>query len=385
MIAIGNLLAEYKELPSPSSEPPVLTLTEKNGFVHQSDRFHKRLATEDVSKYKVVRRNDIAFNPYLLWAGAVAQNTIVDEGIISPLYPTFKVRNGFDPRYVARLLLSPQMISVYDTIAFGSVPRRRRSSVSDFLALEITDPPSLDEQRRIAAILDHTDNLRAKRRRITGRLDPLKQAIYVNMFSHSDWPTIELAKLCSSPDDIRCGPFGTQLQKSEVVDHGVPLWGIKNVNSGFTLPPFEFLESATARRLNQYSVEPNDIVMTRKGTVGNCAVYPQGLTAGIMHSDLLRLRVDPERVQPAFVAHQLHFDPRVKQQMMAMSSGAVMPGLNVGRLKGLRVVAPPLEHQVIFAERMQELDKLVHSSDRHHHQLDKLFASLQARAFRGKL
>lgn len=40
------------------------------------------------------RRNDIAFNPYLLWAGAVAQNIIVDEGIISPLYPTFRVQGS---------------------------------------------------------------------------------------------------------------------------------------------------------------------------------------------------------------------------------------------------------------------------------------------------
>lgn len=149
MNSVGDLLAEYKELPARGSTPPVLTLTEKNGFVRQADRFHKRLATEDISKYKVVRKNDIAFNPYLLWAGAVAQNTIVDEGVISPLYPTFRVRDDHDPRYVARLLLTPAMIAAYDTIAFGSVPRRRRSSTNDFLNLQIPTPPNLNEQRRI--------------------------------------------------------------------------------------------------------------------------------------------------------------------------------------------------------------------------------------------
>ncbi len=127
MISVGHVLVEYKELPEIGWAPPVLTLTEKKGFVLQSDRFKKRLATEDTSKYKVVRRNDIAFNPYLLWAGAVAQNTIIDEGVISPLYPTFRIRDGYDARYVARLLLSEKMIAKYDSIAFGSVPRRRRS------------------------------------------------------------------------------------------------------------------------------------------------------------------------------------------------------------------------------------------------------------------
>lgn len=87
MTALDEILVEFVERPGSGQEPPVLTLTERNGFVLQSERFNKRLATDDTSNYKVVRRNDLAFNPYLLWAGAVAQNTIVDAGIISPLYP----------------------------------------------------------------------------------------------------------------------------------------------------------------------------------------------------------------------------------------------------------------------------------------------------------
>lgn len=71
MTTVGDLLVEFKEKPGKGAEPPVLTLTERNGFVRQADRFRKRLATEDVSNYKVVRRNDIAFNPYpsLGWGG----------------------------------------------------------------------------------------------------------------------------------------------------------------------------------------------------------------------------------------------------------------------------------------------------------------------------
>ena len=72
----------------------MLTLTERNGFVPQAQRFHKRLATEDTSSTRWYAATIFAFNPYLLWAGAVAQNTVVDEGIISPLYPTFRVQRG---------------------------------------------------------------------------------------------------------------------------------------------------------------------------------------------------------------------------------------------------------------------------------------------------
>lgn len=106
MRTVGDLLTEFSERPHGDQDLPVLTLTERQGFVLQADRFNKRLATEDTSGYKVVRRHDIAFNPYLVWAGAVARNTIVDAGVTSPLYPTFRVREGHDPGYVARLLLT---------------------------------------------------------------------------------------------------------------------------------------------------------------------------------------------------------------------------------------------------------------------------------------
>ena len=88
------------------------------------------------------------------------------------------------------------------------------------------------------------------------------------------WKRVPLSELCSHPDDIRCGPFGTQLNKNEFRDEGVPLWGIKQVNVQFSIPTKEFLEPATATRLKQYDLRPGDLVMTRKGTVGNCATYP---------------------------------------------------------------------------------------------------------------
>lgn len=245
--------------------------------------------------------------------------------------------------------------------------------------------PPLDEQRRIAAILDHTSALLEKRREIVNHLASLERSIYWSMFAEKEWQQVRLTQLCSTPDDVRCGPFGTQLQKSEFVHEGVPLWGIKNVNSGFKLPAFEFLEDATAKRLNHYSIVPNDIVMTRKGTIGNCAVFPDTQASGIMHSDLLRVRLDPAKARPVFVSHQLHHDPKVTSQISTMSSGAIMPGINVGKLKGLLVIDPPLEIQLAFERRIGSLNSLRVQSYHCLDQLNTLFASLKSRAFSGQL
>jgi type-1 restriction enzyme ecoR124II specificity protein len=151
---ISDILTEFKIAPQKDKDYEVLTLTEKNGFVKQSDRFNKRLATENISKYKVIEKGDMAFNPYLLWAGAIALNINFEVGIISPLYPTFKVDNCIDSSYLYSILLSPQMIRKFDQISFGSVPRKRRSTVKDFLQLTLPPLPPLGEQKRIAEMLE---------------------------------------------------------------------------------------------------------------------------------------------------------------------------------------------------------------------------------------
>lgn len=170
------------------------------------------------------------------------------------------------------------------------------------------------------------------------------------------WERVPLSALCANADDIRCGPFGTQLNKDEFREEGVPLWGIKQVNVGFSIQTKEFLEPKTAKRLSQYELIPGDLVMTRKGTVGNCAVYPSNFETGIMHSDLLRLRIDPKRCNPSFLVYQLHYSQDVSRQLSLISGGAIMPGINVGRLKQLEVIVPPLAEQKRIAAILDAAD-----------------------------
>ncbi len=264
-------------------------------------------------------------------------------------------------------------------------------AVSDKIIFDSLLPlPPLAEQRRIADILDKADALRAQRRAALAELDTLTQSTFLDLFGDpasnlKGWPKVHLSAVCESHEDIKCGPFGTQLAKGEYQEAGVPLWGIRNVNALFALPTREFLESATAKRLAQYSIEPGDIVMTRKGTIGNCAVYPEDMPSGIMHSDLLRLRVSRNRIAPDFLAHQLHHSRDVARQIELISGGAIMPGINVTKLKNLEVLLPPLTLQRDFARRITAIESLKSRHRAALAELDTLFASLQHLAFRGEL
>lgn len=292
-----------------------------------------------------------------------------------------------DTSYLLHWLQSVSSIRYLQGVA--SKTAQPALSLSKIKALPVP-LPRLEEQRRIAAILDQADALRTKRRQALAKLDTLTQSLFLEMFSRNGaneclGDLVELQHLCASADDIRCGPFGTQLLSSEFVLSGIPLWGIKQTNSGFSRLTSEFLTSSKADSLNNYTIRHGDIVMTRKGTIGNCAVFPSDRREGIMHSDLLRIRVDQERCNPIFLAHQLHNSSDVGRQLSLISGGAIMPGINVSKLKKLVVFVPSLTTQEDFAKKASEIaqarKRIVASAT----VLETLFASLQHRAFRGEL
>jgi len=255
-----------------------------------------------------------------------------------------------DPRYLHHFFQSSGYRRRVSSLAAGANINNLKNEHID--TLEIPIPP-LEEQRRIAAILDKAIQIHRKISNSSKLEDEFNASAFNAIFGDpttnpKGFPETRLADLCERPDHIKCGPFGTQLKQHEFRGSGVPLWGIKHVNRQFQLSTNEFLEEETAHRLSNYSIQPGDIVMTRKGTIGNCSVYPENFSSGIMHSDLLRIRLDKTKCLPDFAAYQLHHSPAIKRQIQIISGGAVMAGINVGKLKGIKIVVPHIDIQRKF-------------------------------------
>jgi len=102
-------------------------------------------------------------------------------------------------RYAYRFLCS---IDMYALASATTVPSIRKSTLE---AIQIP-LPMLDEQRRIVAILDKADALRAKRRKAIAKLDQLLQSVFLEMFGDpvtnpKGWPNTvclgDTADICS--------------------------------------------------------------------------------------------------------------------------------------------------------------------------------------------
>ena len=94
--------------------------------------------------------------------------------------------------------------------------------------------PSLADQKRIAGILDAADALRAKRREALGQLDTLLQSTFLDMFGDPvtnpmGWPPTSLPAIS---EELRDGPFGSNLKSSHYVESGVRVIRLQNVGVG---------------------------------------------------------------------------------------------------------------------------------------------------------
>ena len=80
---------------------PVLSVSNKHGFVEQSEQFEDRIiASDDTSNYKIVSINDFAFNPARINVGSIARLKDKECGIVSPMYICFRTSKDILPEYL---------------------------------------------------------------------------------------------------------------------------------------------------------------------------------------------------------------------------------------------------------------------------------------------
>ena len=279
--------------------------------------------------------------------------------VASTGYCVLRCSSEIDNHYVFHFCQSPYFINDMVRQATGaSYP-----AVSNSIVRSCLIPlRSLEEQQHIATVLDKLTGLISLRKQQLAKLDELVKARFVEMFGdladpYCKFKKCTLAETCLDADDIKCGPFGTQLSKDEYQNEGIAVWEIPQINNGFTSKPTHFLTIEKAEQLKAYSIEPGDIAMSRKGNVGKCGVFPDYYEPGIIHSDVLRIRVDSKRVIPCFMMYQLHFSRAVQYQIETVSSGAIMAGINVTKLKQIEVYVPEYELQQRFSGFVGKVDR----------------------------
>ncbi|HEY1938107.1 MAG TPA: restriction endonuclease subunit S [Candidatus Angelobacter sp.] len=313
---------------------------------------------------------------------AVIQDTQGFDFAIIPANLAKITPNGelVDTKYLHKWLTSPEAKQYLESAA--SKTAQPALSLGKIKMLPVPLPP-LSEQRRIAAILDKADELRAKRCAIVAKLNTLIQSLFLDLFGHPDhnpkgFARKALGELCERVTVGYVGPMAEQY-----VESGIPLLRSLNVRRGhIKLADLKFVRPAFHAKLSKSAIRAGDVVTVRTGQPGTTAVVPGSLGEANC-ADLIVMTCGPS-LDPHYLSEALNLWLGDAESIRGQV-GAIQQHFNIGRAKELELILPPLTLQQEFVRRLAVVDKLKAAHRTSLSEMDALFASLQSRAFRGEL
>ena len=159
----------------------VLTVSNKRGFIKQSEQFEERnVASEDTSNYKIVCVDQYAYNPARINVGSIARLENYEKGIISPMYTCFELNEEkLNPVYFDLFLKSKSFKAQLNKKLEGSV--RQCLIFSGMLSMDIP-LPSIQIQSDIAKRISLLDSKIKIENDYLIRLKQQKQYLLDNMF-----------------------------------------------------------------------------------------------------------------------------------------------------------------------------------------------------------
>lgn len=227
--------------------------------------------------------------------------------------------------------------------------------------------PSIEEQRKIAAVLDKVSDLIAKRHQQLDKLDLLVKSKFVEMFgdpvcNEKNWPVVTLGDVA----EIRIGPFGTLLHKEDYIVGGHALVNPSHIVDGkICIDEKLTISDEKYAELSAYHLLNDDIVLGRRGEMGRCAVvHQEGLLCGT-GSMVIR----PNRKMKSYFLQNILSTPTYRKTIEDKAVGVTMMNLNVPIVSSLTIPQLPIDMQEQFILFMKQVDKEKSTIE---HSLEKL-------------
>ena len=290
----------------------------------------------------------------------------------------------YDLEWLYRLLKTRRLQNLNRSAAIPGLNR------NDVYRIKIHLPP-LDDQKRIAHLLGKVEGLIARRKQHLQQLDDLLKSVFLEMFGDpisnpKKYPVRKLSEFYINPKEgTKCGPFGSALKKDELVDSGIPVWNMDNIDpSGRMVLPFRmWITEAKHKELASYSVLDGDIIISRAGTVGKMCVASMDGNTSIISTNLIRLRLGDKFRPLHFVSLMTYCKGRVSR--LKTGPDGTFTHMNTGILDKLEFPYPPPELQDQFASIHRKVDEIKSNYKQSLADLEQLYGALSQKAFKGEL
>lgn len=216
--------------------------------------------------------------------------------------------------------------------------------------LEIPLPP-LEEQKRIAAILDKADAIRRKRQQAIKLADEFLRAVFLDMFGDpitnpKDWEMFTLGEIATFENGDRSSKYPSG---DDIVKNGVLFLSTKNiVADSLDLNSVKFITEEKFNSLTQGKAQKGDLLITLRGTLGSCCIFDCIYKVAFINAQMMIIRPDP--VVRGIYLHDLLTSQSIKSHLQTLGHGAAVPQLTAKQLKEIRLPLPSMNIQIKYEE-----------------------------------
>jgi type I restriction enzyme S subunit len=288
-----------------------------------------------------------------------------------------------DADYFYYLLGSPDVYQSFASRAAGATVKNLNSDIVRQVSVPL---PPLEEQKRIAAILDQADALRRLRARALDRLNSLGQAIFHEMFGGpevpvGDWGYAPLESFVHHEDRINYGV----VQPGDHDPNGVPIIRVADLTSPIIdLDQVKRISPEIDREYSRSRLKGGEILIGCVGSIGTTLIAPQAYAGANIARAVARVPVDPALCNPIFLNSYLR-TAAVQNFFTKEVRLVAQPTLNIKQIRETKILLAPRELQDEFAERLQAAQLAQDAMAQAASASRTLFTSLQHSAFRGEL
>ena len=342
-VKLSEVLKEKTERNRNNETDLVLSVTNSQGFVKQSDFFEGTVHSEDISNYKLVRKNEFAYNPSRINVGSIDILKEYDIGALSPMYVIFSVDET--------KLLPDYFKYYFQTHKFNeNVKNKTQGSVRNSLSFKALSEfeyllPPLEEQKRIVKILDQVNRIIEKYQNLINEKEQFIKSQFVEMFCDKEFEKIKLEKVANIYD-------GTH-QTPKYLNNGIKFVSVENINNLYDTDKYISDEA-----FKEFKVVPevNDLFMTRIGTIGKCAIITQKEELAYYVS-LALIKIFSNKISSIYLKYLIESDFGIDELNKKTLTYATPIKINKNDIGKINIILAPEDLQKKFEQIVQLIDK----------------------------
>lgn len=358
-----GLFDERKEINQPAME--LLSVTINRGVIRQEEITEKKdSSNEDKSKYKVVRKDDLAYNKMRMWQGAIGRSEY--EGIVSPAYVILVPRDNLYSRYYHYLYRTGAFIAEANRHSYGLCLDMNSLRYEDFKTIYSPVPPRT-EVERIVAFLDQKtaeiDAAIAKKERLIELLQEQRSVLINQVVTlgldqapplkpgesewiesiPKHWEVIPLKHISSVQSGVTLGKNYTSSKSTK----SFPYLRVANVQDGYIDLSTVTEIILPIQEAKNYFLRTGDILVTEGGDIdklgrGNC--WDGQIEECLHQNHVFAVRI-LKRVRPEFVALITGVSYARRYFTTTANKTTNLASTNKTKLGNLPVLVPPLPEQ----------------------------------------